>query len=99
MSIVATRPNKHRNGAQPRQQSVLAARNGAVQQVENRHLLSSAWLPLPGSTPAPLESRKGCAWPVTQNTPHLFCNEPVPEGRYPYCAHHLNCYLSKETAA
>lgn len=44
--------------------------------------VAHAWLPLPGSTPVPLEQhREGhCRWPIG-DAPMLYCNEPA-EGIY-----------------
>jgi hypothetical protein len=57
---------------------------------DSRLLTSAVWDPLPGTTPVSLEHRKGCAWPVTRDSPHLFCNEPTARGSY--CQHHHNLY-------
>lgn len=49
---------------------------------------STAWLPLPGSTPVPLaEHTTGCRWPCGNDRPFLCCNEAVAEGSV-YCPHH-----------
>ena len=40
-----------------------------------------AFDPLAGTTPAPLEARRGCAWPVGNGAPFMFCDAPVKEGR------------------
>lgn len=47
---------------------------------------ADAFTPLPGSQPATLEQRLGCAWPVGEN-PTLFCNEPRKLGSS-WCRHH-----------
>jgi hypothetical protein len=51
-------------------------------------LKPGAWTPLPGSTPVPLDLRTGCAWPVSVDSPWLFCNDPVQEGKS-WCPHHF----------
>lgn len=51
------------------------------------------WTPLPGTTPATLLDRTGCAWPVhldgKQRT--LFCDCPRHPGK-PYCTTHMRTY-------
>lgn len=47
---------------------------------------AEAWQALPGSMPVALGDVTGCRWPIGQDSPYLFCNEPV-DGRS-YCAHH-----------
>lgn len=49
-------------------------------------VLASAWDPLPGSSPVPLEHRAGCSWPLGES-PFTFCNLPVQEGKS-WCEHH-----------
>ena len=63
---------------------------------DSRLLSSAVWQPLPGTVPVSLEDRTGCAWPVTDRPPHLFCNEPRKPST-PYCPHHHSIYRSKTT--
>jgi len=65
---------------------------------DSKLLSSSVWLPLPGTTPVSLEHRapNGCAWPVTDKPPHLFCNAERKPG-VAYCDHHHSIYRSKTT--
>lgn len=85
---------EHGNVGKIKPQVLVAARDGIVRTQENRFLASDAWKPLPGSTPTPLETRAGCAWPVTSDRPYLFCNEPKADGKA-YCDHHLTRYRSR----
>lgn len=102
MNVAARRPKRlHRNNGQPKPQSVLAARERAMDgglKPDNKLLSSPVWNPLPGSTPAPLDTRTGCCWPVTDRPPHMFCNEPKAEGALPYCSAHLAIYQRKPDA-
>lgn len=43
--------------------------------------------PLPGSIPVNLFDRTGCAFPINDGGPFLFCNEPLTSVR-PYCETH-----------
>ena len=43
--------------------------------------------PLPGTTPVTLLNRTGCAWPINDGGPYLFCNA-TKRGTSPYCPHH-----------
>lgn len=72
--------------AQPRPQSILAARNGTVASQDSRFLKGDAWAPLPGTTPVPLDQRTGCHWPLGDRHPFAFCNDPISTGVY--CAAH-----------
>lgn len=90
-------PKRHGNygGINNKTRAKIAeARDGTAQQQDSRFLRSEAWLPLPGSTPVPLGTRTGCCWPVTDKPPHLFCNQTIESGKYPYCPDHLKRYLS-----
>jgi len=57
-----------------------------------------AWEPLLGTVPRPLvDLRDGmCKWPVTEDSPFLFCAAPAIEGR-PYCKHHDDWSVGKGT--
>lgn len=44
-------------------------------------------IPAPDCKPVPFIERTGCAYPTTNEKPHLFCNEPVGHGDY--CEFHL----------
>jgi len=94
---VISRPTDRRLG-NPKPQNVTKARDAALAPVakpESRFMKAQAYA-VPGSTPVPLEKRTGCAWPVTERSPHLFCNEAIPDGhKLPYCADHLNRYHNK----
>jgi hypothetical protein len=57
--------------------------------VDTAPLKSKAWLPLPGTTPVPLDQRTGCAWPIGEGHPFLFCNEPVHETGHSWCKVHF----------
>lgn len=53
---------------------------------------TSAWSPLPGSSPVTLEHMTGCKWPVSdpfgpRGTPDLFCNCEPAQGSS-YCPAH-----------
>jgi hypothetical protein len=58
----------------------------------------AAWLPLPGTTPIGLlDLDKGkCRWPVTDDSPFLFCGAPC-EGVY--CDHHAALATGLGTAS
>lgn len=96
-------------GAPPRHKTTLvkpqviaAARARSVDgtlPADSKHLRSDAWLPLAGSFPVPLEVRTGCCWPCSEKAPHVFCNEPIPDGsKRPYCAVHMKRYHSPREA-
>lgn len=57
-----------------------------------------AWEPLLGTVPRPLiDLRDGmCKWPVSENSPFLFCAASVVEGKS-YCQHHLNWSIGQGT--
>ena len=44
-------------------------------------------IPAPDCRPVPFIKRTGCAYPTTDDKPHLFCNEPMDRGDY--CEFHL----------
>lgn len=56
--------------------------------VDSKPLFSAAWVALEGSTPVPLDQRTGCAWPLGDGHPFLFCNDPVQDGKS-WCATHF----------
>lgn len=60
----------------------------AIERIER----DKVWVPLPGTTPADLMSRKGCNWPVTVDGKTLFCNCQIADDKLPYCADHLRRY-------
>lgn len=45
-------------------------------------------VPEPHMTPVGLMDRTGCAWPVNDGGPYLFCNQPRQENS-DYCTHHF----------
>jgi GcrA cell cycle regulator len=57
-----------------------------------------AWEPLLGTVPRPLiDLRDGmCKWPVTEDSPFLFCAAPTAEGKS-YCQHHVDWSVGKGT--
>ena len=49
----------------------------------------------PGSSPVPLIYRTGCCYPVTDEKPHKFCNEPADGS---YCEFHRSIMYHKRAA-
>lgn len=57
-------------------------------------------LPAPVSENVPLLDRTGCAFPVNDGAPFLFCNAVRDEPKSAYCAHHRQrMFTSREKAA
>lgn len=56
--------------------------------VDSTPLKPGAWDALPGSSPVPLADRTGCAWPLGDGHPFLFCNLPTDPGRH-WCQAHF----------
>lgn len=94
-AVTRPKPKQHGNAGKPATHVIRRARgdDGALMP-DSRLLTSPCWDPLPGTTPVALEDRTGCAWPVTRDSPHLFCNGPKMPGK-PYCRHHHSIYRSK----
>lgn len=56
-----------------------------------RLLASQAWDPLPNSTPTRDRDPGGCRWPIGNDRPFLWCNEPTHKGVYCAAHHTLSC--------
>lgn len=61
---------------------------------------SERWAPLPGSTPIAVhEHTEGCRWPIGDDLPFAFCNNPLhvrPNGKnHVYCSVHASMAVAR----